>query len=53
MLYLRGHPLDYDNWANLTGDDTWRYDNLVKYFKKSVASYSGEYNDNGEFELLV
>ena len=35
MIYLRGHPRDYDQWANVTGDPRWSYRNLVPYFKKS------------------
>ena len=47
MLYVRGHPLDYDNWANLTGDLTWSYENVLPYFKKSL-DYHGEHTANGK-----
>lgn len=48
MFYVRGHPLDYDNWANITGDNQWKYDNVLPYFKKSL-DYHGEHA-NGKFK---
>ena len=42
MIYSRGHPLDYDNWANITGDSRWRYENVLEYFKKSEGFQSGD-----------
>ncbi len=41
MVYIRGHPLDYDYWAYLTGDDRWNYTNFLQYFKKS-EDFRGE-----------
>ncbi|ODM94363.1 Glucose dehydrogenase [FAD, quinone] [Orchesella cincta] len=35
MTYARGSPYDYDNWANRTGEPKWKYDNLLRYFKRS------------------
>ena len=35
MVYLRGHPRDYDNWANITGDPRWSYNSVVPFFLKS------------------
>lgn len=32
-FYNRGSPYDYDNFANLTADDTWKYQNVLKHFK--------------------
>ncbi|WP_197052386.1 GMC family oxidoreductase [Halobellus rufus] len=34
MAYVRGHPYDYDNWAD-QGNDGWAYDEMRRYFKKS------------------
>jgi choline dehydrogenase len=30
MIYMRGQARDYDQWAQLTGDETWRWDCLFK-----------------------
>jgi choline dehydrogenase len=35
MVWLRGHPYDYDNWAEITGEERWSYDEVLQYFKKS------------------
>ena len=29
MIYMRGQARDYDQWADITGDDTWRWDNVL------------------------
>lgn len=34
MLYLRGQARDYDGWAELTGDDAWRWENCLPDFMK-------------------
>jgi 4-pyridoxate dehydrogenase len=34
MAYVRGHRLDYDRWALLTGDAGWRYDAVLPYFRR-------------------
>ncbi|CAG7834616.1 unnamed protein product [Allacma fusca] len=46
MLYLRGHPKDYDNWAKITNDSEWNYENVLPYFKKSLKTYNGKYKLN-------
>lgn len=33
MLYVRGHPTDYDGWAS-SGNKGWRYNELYRLFKK-------------------
>ncbi|XP_052755743.1 ecdysone oxidase-like [Galleria mellonella] len=35
MYYVRANPHDYDNWATITNDDTWKYNNVLPYFIKS------------------
>lgn len=32
-IYNRGSPNDYNNIANLTGDESWAYANVLKHFK--------------------
>ena len=34
MIYMRGQARDYDQWAELTGDDSWRWDNALPYFRR-------------------
>ena len=34
MIYMRGQARDYDQWAQLTGDDTWRWDNVLPAFRQ-------------------
>ncbi|CAG7827285.1 unnamed protein product [Allacma fusca] len=47
MLYVRGNPRDYDNWANITADTAWSYENVLPYFKKSL-DYAGAYQENSK-----
>ena len=35
MIYHRGAWQDYDRWAEMTGDETWGWKYMVKYFKKT------------------
>ncbi|MEM9332452.1 MAG: choline dehydrogenase [Pseudomonadota bacterium] len=41
MVYMRGHPVDYDRWAEEHGLTHWRYSDCLPYFK------SGESSDRG------
>jgi choline dehydrogenase len=34
MIYMRGQARDYDQWAELTGDASWRWDNTLAYFRR-------------------
>ncbi|MFT4268042.1 MAG: GMC family oxidoreductase N-terminal domain-containing protein [Xenophilus sp.] len=34
MIYMRGQSRDYDGWARLTGDDAWRWENVLPAFKQ-------------------
>lgn len=34
MLYVRGSPSDYNEWAEL-GNKGWAYKRVLRYFKKS------------------
>ncbi|MET0313035.1 MAG: FAD-dependent oxidoreductase, partial [Hansschlegelia sp.] len=44
MLYVRGQPEDFDDWAAL-GCDGWDYASVLPYFRRS------EDNENGEDDL--
>ena len=37
MLYLRGHSLEYEQWAQL-GCHGWSFDRVLAYFKKSETA---------------
>ncbi|ADU34536.1 GMC family oxidoreductase [Variovorax paradoxus] len=41
MIYMRGQSRDYDQWADLTGDDDWRWQNVLPAFKKHEDFYLG------------
>lgn len=41
MVYMRGHPLDYDRWASECGLIEWSYAHCLPYFK------AGETSDRG------
>ena len=40
MVYVRGHPMDYDNWKI----DGWRWQDVEKYFRK-MENYDGPDDD--------
>ena len=42
MVYMRGHPLDYDRWKSEFSLKDWSYDQCLPYFKE------GENSDRGE-----
>lgn len=35
FVHIHGAPHDFDHWANVVGDSSWRYENVLPYFKKS------------------
>jgi len=41
MIYMRGQARDYDQWARITGDDAWRWENTLPYFKQHEDYYRG------------
>lgn len=40
MLYVRGHPSDYDQWADL-GADGWDWQSVLPYFLKAEGNVRG------------
>ncbi|MDB6059908.1 MAG: choline dehydrogenase [Verrucomicrobiaceae bacterium] len=41
MIYMRGQARDYDEWAALSGDDSWQWQNVLPLFKHHEDSYRG------------
>ena len=39
MIYMRGQSRDYDQWAQLTGEDEWRWEHCVPDFKQHEDHY--------------
>jgi choline dehydrogenase len=39
MIYMRGQARDYDHWAALTGDDAWRWENVLPDFRAHEDHY--------------
>ena len=37
MVYMRGHPLDYDSWAQNLGLDQWSYSNCCLLYTSDAA----------------
>jgi len=48
MIYMRGQSRDYDLWAELTGDDTWNWANVLPAFRQHEDHYLGP-GDDPEF----
>ncbi|GJH38924.1 GMC family oxidoreductase N-terminal domain-containing protein [Paraburkholderia hospita] len=47
MVYTRGHPLDYDDWARL-GCDGWAFDDVLPYFRRAEGNERGADALHGE-----
>jgi choline dehydrogenase len=41
MIYVRGAAADYDEWAQLTGDDAWAYANVLPLFRRGEDNARG------------
>ena len=41
MIYMRGQARDYDGWAEATGDDSWRWDQVLPFFKRHEDYHKG------------
>jgi choline dehydrogenase len=48
MIYMRGQSGDYDRWAELTGDPSWRWDQVLPLFRKSEHHHKGAADHHGE-----
>jgi choline dehydrogenase len=41
MIYMRGQQRDYDEWAQLCGDDSWGWEKVLPIFKRSEDHWRG------------
>jgi len=41
MIYMRGQKGDYDHWAALTGDSSWRWDQVLPLFMQTENHHAG------------
>lgn len=41
MIYMRGQRQDYDQWAEIAGDPSWRWDQVLPVFKRSEDHHRG------------
>jgi len=41
MVYMRGQARDFDEWACLTGDDSWSWRGVLPLFKRSEDHWRG------------
>ena len=54
MIYMRGQARDYDQWARMTGDNSWTWDSCLPYFKKHEDYYKGAdalHGEGGEWRV--
>ena len=54
MIYMRGQREDYDGWAAITGDDSWKWDAVLPLFKASENHHGGAnawHGANGEWRV--
>ncbi|HVW17911.1 MAG TPA: GMC family oxidoreductase N-terminal domain-containing protein [Solirubrobacteraceae bacterium] len=42
MIYIRGNRADFDEWAEIAGDDSWSYERILPYFRRSEDYEGGE-----------
>ncbi|CAD6523650.1 GMC family oxidoreductase [Paraburkholderia sabiae] len=45
MVYTRGHPLDYDDWARL-GCNGWSFDDVLPYFRRAECNERNRHGAN-------
>lgn len=48
IFYLLISPQDYDNWAAILNDDSFKYTNVLKYFKKMETFVGQKFGIDGD-----
>ena len=52
MVYMRGHPVDYDSWSRDFNLPDWTFDRCLPYFKRCESSDRGPSEWRGSNGLL-
>lgn len=47
MIYMRGQRDDYDEWARVTNDTSWAWNNVLPIFKRSEDYHGGASESHG------
>jgi choline dehydrogenase len=47
MIYMRGQREDYDEWARVTNDASWSWNNVLPIFKRSEDYHGGANESHG------
>ncbi|MGF6780497.1 choline dehydrogenase [Paraburkholderia sp. GAS334] len=47
MIYMRGQREDYDDWARVTNDPSWAWQNVLPVFKRSEDYHGGASESHG------
>lgn len=50
LQYLRGHPKDFEAWANITLDPSWTYEGVLPYYQ-AMEDFRGEFG-SGNYLVL-
>ena len=53
MMWVRGFSADYDEWADLTGDTSWSFSEVVKYFRRIENVQDGAHPDTGNAGPII
>ncbi|MGW0035704.1 GMC family oxidoreductase [Gordonia sp. NPDC003376] len=54
MMYVRGQREDYNSWAEVAGDASWSWDEVLPYFRKQTSYPDGDptyFGADGELKL--
>jgi len=51
MIYMRGQARDYDQWATLTGEQAWSWDNCLNDFKRHENHYRLDATSNTDTDF--
>lgn len=56
MCYIRGNPMDLDNWAKIPGLEDWSYSNCLPYYRKAECRDTGAddwHGDQGPLDVTT